>query len=170
MLAADPDKGRFRAFVKTDCTYFLADCRDRERAAKRGGNRTRVPIECLDAEDRYVRQVADHSTPERLFDRAWAVTLLDRVLEQLSAEYEGSGRGALFGRLQVVLTGGGGVVSYAKLADEFGTTEGAIQAAVHRLHRRYRAILRDEIASTLDSPTGAEVDEEIRDLFSALAR
>ena len=170
VLAVDPDKGRFRAFLKTDCTYFLADHHDRERAKKRGGGRTRMPIECLDAEDRYAREVADHGTPERLFDRAWAVTLLDHVLTRLAAEYADSDRRDLFERLQVVLTGGPRVVSYAKLAGEFGTTEGAIQVAVHRLRRRYRTVLREEIASTLDAPTEAEVQEEIRDLFAALAR
>ncbi len=124
VLAADPDKGRFRAFLKTDCTFFLADHRDREQARKRGGDRTRIPIECLDAEDRYAREVADHSTPERLFDRAWAVTLLDHVLERLATEYADSARRALFERLQVVLTGGPRVVQYAKMAEDVGTTEG----------------------------------------------
>jgi RNA polymerase sigma-70 factor (ECF subfamily) len=167
-LVADPQKGRFRSFLKTDCTYFLADQRDRERAQKRGGARAMIPIEALDAEDRYRREMADELTPDRQFDRTWALTLLDRVLDQLAAEYADSGRGAIFERLQVVLTPGSHPGSYAALAAPLGMTEGAVQVAVHRLRRRYRAILREQIAATLDDPTDADVEDEIRALFAAL--
>jgi RNA polymerase sigma-70 factor (ECF subfamily) len=166
--AADPQKGRFRAFLKTDCSYFLADQRDREWAQKRGGRHTIVPIEVLDAEDRYRREMADELTPERLFDRAWTLTLLDRVLEQLAVEYADSGRRVLAERLLVVLAPGSRLTSYASLAAELGMTEGAVQVAVHRLRRRYRAILREQIAATLDDPTDADVENEIRSLFAAL--
>jgi RNA polymerase sigma-70 factor (ECF subfamily) len=168
LLVADPQKGRFRSFLKTDCTYFVADQRDRERAQKRGGDRATIRIEALDAEDRYRREMADELTPERQFDRTWALTLLDRVLDQLAAEYADSGRGALFDRLEVVLTPGSHPSSYAALASQFGMTEGAVQVAVHRLRRRYRAILREQIAATLDDPTDADVEDEIRALFAAL--
>jgi RNA polymerase sigma-70 factor (ECF subfamily) len=168
LLAADPQKGRFRSFLKTDCTYFLADQRDRERAQKRGGVRAIIRIETLDAEDRYRREMADELTPERQFDRTWALTLLDRVLDQLAAEYADSGRSALFERLQVVLTPDSPLSSYAALAAQLGMTEGAIQVAVHRLRRRYRAILREQIAATLDDPTDAGVEDEIHALFTAL--
>jgi DNA-directed RNA polymerase specialized sigma24 family protein len=169
-VLANPEKGRFRAFLKTDCTYFLADERDRKQARKRGGGRTMIPIEALDAEDRYLGEPADELTPERLFDRTWALTSLDQVLARLAAEYADSGRAELFERLQGVLTGGRRSVSYATLAAQLGTTEGAIQAAVLRLRRRYRTILREQIAATLDDPTDAQVDDEIRDLFTALER
>jgi RNA polymerase sigma-70 factor (ECF subfamily) len=168
LLVADPQKGRFRSFLKTDCTYFLADQRDRERAQKRGGVRAMIRIEALDAEDRYLREMADELTPERQFDRTWALTLLDRVLDQLAVEYAGSGRGALFERLQGVLTRGSPLGRYAELAAQLGMTEGAVQVAVHRLRRRYRAILREQIAATLDDPTDADVEDEIRALFAAL--
>jgi RNA polymerase sigma-70 factor (ECF subfamily) len=168
LLAANRQKGRFRSFLKTDCTYFLADQRDRERAQKRGGLRAMIPIEALDAEDRYRRGMADELTPERQFDRTWALTLLDRVLDQLAAEYARSGRGAIFGRLQDVLTPGSAVGPYAALAATLGMTEGAVQVAVHRLRRRYRVILRQQIAATLHDPTDADVEEEIRALFAAL--
>jgi RNA polymerase sigma-70 factor (ECF subfamily) len=168
LLAADPRKGRFRSFLKTDCTYFLADQRDREKAQKRGGVRAMIRIEALDAEDRYRREMADELTPERQFDRTWALTLLDRVLDQLAAEYADSRRGALFERLQAVLTPGSPLSSYAALAAQLGMTEGAVQVAVHRLRRRYRAILREHIAATLDEPTDADVEDEIRALFAAL--
>jgi RNA polymerase sigma-70 factor (ECF subfamily) len=168
LLVADPQKGRFRSFLKTDCTYLLADQRDRERAQKRGGDRAMIHFEALDAEDRYRREMADELTPERQFDRAWALTLLDRVLDQLATEYADSGRGALFERLQGVLTRGSLRSPYAALGAQLGMTEGAVQVAVHRLRRRYRAILREQIAATLDDPTDADVEDEIRALFAAL--
>jgi RNA polymerase sigma-70 factor (ECF subfamily) len=168
LLVANPEKGRFRSFLKTDCTYFLADQRDRERAQKRGGSRAMIRIEVLDAEDRYCREIADELTPERQFDRTWALTLLDRVLNQLAAEYAESKRSALFERLQIVLTRGSAIGPYAVLAAQLGMTEGAVQVAVHRLRRRYRGILREQIAATLDNPTDADVEDEIRALFTAL--
>ena len=168
LLAADPQKGRFRSFLKTDCTYFLADQRDRDRAQKRGGVRALIRFEALDAEDRYRREMADELTPERQFDRTWALNLLDRVLDQLAAECVESGRGALFERLQVALTPGSLLSSYAALAAQLGMTKGAVQVAIHRLRRRYRAILREQIAATLDSPTDADVEDEIRALFATL--
>jgi DNA-directed RNA polymerase specialized sigma24 family protein len=169
LAAADPSKGRFRSFLRTDCAFFLADERDREHAQKRGGGCTVFPLEALDAEDRYLREPADELTPERLFDRAWSLTLLDRVLEQIAAEYAQSGRAALFEHLQVVLTGGPSV-SYATLAAQLDTTERAVQTAVWRLRRRYRTILREQITATLDDPTDTNIDDEIRALFAALAR
>jgi RNA polymerase sigma-70 factor (ECF subfamily) len=168
LLVANPQKGRFRSFLKTDCSYFLSDQRDRNRAQKRGGVRATIPIEALDAEDRYRHEMADELTPERQFDRTWALTLLDRVVEQLADEYAHSGRCALFERLQGVLTPGSLLSSYASLADQLGMTEGAVQVAVHRLRRRYRTILREQIAATLDHPTDADVEDEIRALFAAL--
>ena len=127
-----------------------------------------IPIEALDAEDRYCREMADELTPERQFDRTWALTLLNLVLDQLAAEYAGSGRGAIFERLQGVLTPGSALSPYAALGATLGMTEGAVQVAVHRLRRRYRTILRQQIAATLVAPTDADVEEEIRALFAAL--
>ncbi len=105
-------------------------------------------------------------TPDRLFDRAWAVTLLDRVLDLIAAKYAESGRADLFAHLKVVLTEGKGAVSAATLAERLGTSEGAINTAVHRLRKDYRAILQEQIAATLDDR--AQIDEEIRDLFEAI--
>jgi RNA polymerase sigma-70 factor (ECF subfamily) len=168
LLGADPQKGRFRSFLKTDCTFFMADQRDRERALKRGGSRVMLRIEALDAEDRYHREMADELTPERQFDRNWALTLLDRVLDLLAAEYAASGREVLFERLQVVLTRDSPASPYAVLATQLGMTEGAVQVAVHRLRRRYRAILREQIAATLNDPIEVDIDDEVRALFNAL--
>jgi DNA-directed RNA polymerase specialized sigma24 family protein len=168
LASADPKKGRFRSFLRTDCGYFLADQRDRDRAQKRGGGRPIVSIETLDSESRYLREPADRLNPEHLFDRAWCLTLLERVLERIKAEYVRSGRIILFERLQFVLISGSPSVPYATIADELDTTVGAVQAAVQRLRRRYRTVLRAEIAATLNDPSDENVDDEIRDLFAAL--
>ena len=125
-----------------------------------------VSIDADDAEARYRFEPADDATPDRLFDRAWATTLLDRVLGLLAQEYAQTGRADVFDRLKVVLSQGKGAVPAAELAAQLGTTEGAVHTAVHRLKKRYRAILQQEIAATLDDPS--EVDEEIRWLFEAI--
>jgi RNA polymerase sigma-70 factor (ECF subfamily) len=168
LAAADRRKGRFRAFLRTDCGFFLADRRDRDRALKRGGGSVPITIDARDAEGRYRFEPADDLTPERLFDRAWALTLLDRVLQRLATEYADSGRGALFEGLQGTLAGGSQSVPHAALAARLGTTLAAVQQAASRLRKRYREVLRAEIAATLEDPSDAAVADEVRDLFAAL--
>lgn len=163
---ADPVRGRFRSFLRAVCDHQLSDQRDRKNALKRGGGRPPLPIDALDAEGRYAREPAHEMTPDRIFDRSWALTLLSRVLDQLQREYHDAGRAATFEVLRVVLTGGSESISHATIADRLGTTEGAVRVAVHRLRRRYGVLLRQEIAGTLDDP--AEIDDEIRALFSAI--
>src|SRR5262249_24646609 len=136
------------------------------RALKRGGDRQFVPIDFRDADGRYGGEPAHDATPERLFERRWALALLEQVLARLRGEYEAGGKGRLFERLKGHLTGDGGAVPHARAAAELGLSEGAVKVAVHRLRRRYRELLREEIARTLDDP--GRVDEEIRDLFAAL--
>jgi RNA polymerase sigma-70 factor (ECF subfamily) len=167
LAAADPARGRFRAFLRVACADFLANRRDRENALKRGGGRVIVPMGCDDAEGRYAREPAHEMTPERIFDRTWALILLGRVLERLREEYRMAGQHRTFEVLSPVLTDGPRVVAYATLADRLGTTEGAVRVAVHRLRRRYGERLRAEILATVHDP--AEVDDEIHDLFAALA-
>jgi RNA polymerase sigma-70 factor (ECF subfamily) len=166
LAAADPARGRFRAFLRAVCADFLANRRDREHALKRGGGRAVVRIDCDGAEGRYAREPAHELTPERIFDRTWALILLGRVLERLREEYRSAGQSATFELLSPVLTDGPRAVPYATLAARLSTTEGAVRVAVHRLRRRYGERLREEIAATVDEP--AEVDDEIRDLFAAL--
>ncbi len=161
--AVDQGKGRFRAFLLAACKDFVANRRDYETAKKRGGGRRFVPIE---AEGRLGLEPAQQLTPEALFDRQWAVALLERVLQRLAAEMERSGRGPLFDRLKPALLGESQAPSYARVAEELGMTEGAVKVTAHRLRGRYRDSLRDEIAQTVDDP--ADVDNEIRDLFQAL--
>ena len=170
LAAADPSRGRFRAFLRTDCGFFLNGVRDRALAQKRGGERPPVSIDARDAEGRYLVEPADELTPERLFDRAWGMTLLGRALDRLAADYAATGRERLFERLQGALTGESRSMSHAHIAGELGMTEAAVQQAAHRLRRRYKATLRDEIAATLDDPSDEAVEAEIRDLFNALGR
>ena len=168
LATVDPAKGRFRSFLLASCTNFLANCRDRDRARKRGGDRVHVPLDPRDAEGRYRREPADAMTAERLFHRRWALTLLDRVVALLEAEAARTGKAALFDRLKSCLTGERGADHYAAIARDLGTTEAAVKMAALRLRRRYQEVLRAEIARTVADP--AEVDDEIRDLFAALAR
>jgi RNA polymerase sigma-70 factor (ECF subfamily) len=170
LAAADQRKGRFRAFLRTDCGFFLSHEHERARARKRGSGRGVVSIDARDAEGRYLREPADETTPERLFDRVWALNLLDAVLDRLAREYADTGRATQFEALQGVVGGYSHSIPYAALAVQLGTTEGAVQQAVQRLRKRYRALLREAIAATLDEPDEAAIDEEIRALFAALAR
>ncbi len=163
---ADPARGRFRAFLRTVCARSLADWRDREQAAKRGGGRTPVSIDPADAERRYAREPSHELTPDRIFDRTWALTLLSRVVERLRREYDDAGRSARFAELIAVLTRDPGSASYAEIADRLGTTEGNVRVALHRLRGRYGLLLREEIAATVGDET--LVDDEIRTLFAAL--
>jgi DNA-directed RNA polymerase specialized sigma24 family protein len=164
IAAADRSKGRFRAFLSTDCQHFLVD--DYRKKRVRAGVLKTVSIDVDNAESRYRFEPADHMTPDRLFDRSWATTLLDRVLDLLAEEYAETGRANVFDRLKVVLSQGKGSVPAAVLAAQLGMTEGAVNTAVHRLKKRYRAILQQEIAATLADPT--QVDDEIRWLFEAV--
>jgi DNA-directed RNA polymerase specialized sigma24 family protein len=166
VAAADPGKGRFRSFLLADCTHFLAHRRERDRADKRGGGMIPLSIDARDAEGRYLREPAHGQTAERLFERDWALELLGGVLARLRREYDDSGRGATFEALKVVLTGDARAVPQAELAARLGTSPGAVQVAVHRLRKRYRALVREAIAATVADD--AEVEAEIRDLFAAL--
>jgi RNA polymerase sigma factor (sigma-70 family) len=162
----DRGKGRFRSFLLAACKHFLANERDRARALKRGGGREPIPIDALDAESRYRREPVDAMTPERLFDRRWALTLLDQVLQRLGEEMARAGKAVWFDRLKPALLGARGSDPYGQIAAELGMTEGAVKVAVHRLRQRYRALLNEEIARTVDDP--GQVEDEIRDLFAAV--
>jgi RNA polymerase sigma-70 factor (ECF subfamily) len=162
LLAVDRRKGRFRGFLRVACSNFLIDAWRQRREV----SATAIPIDGRAAEGRYVIEPADDMTPERLFDRAWALTLLERVLGLLGAEYALSRRAELFDQLKVVLTEGKGAVRAADLGARLGMSEEAVYTAGHRLRRRYREILQEQIAATLDDPS--ELDDEIRSLFDAL--
>lgn len=164
---ADQTKGRFRSFLLMAMQRFLADEWDKVRAQKRGGAVPLVPLQCDTAETRYGVDPADPATPERSFERRWALTLLEEVLNRLRKEYETEGKGSLFAALHPCLVGERTAQPYAELAAELGVSESSVKSAVHRLRQRYRQLLREEIAQTVNDPT--EVDEELRHLFAALA-
>jgi RNA polymerase sigma-70 factor (ECF subfamily) len=166
LAEADPARGRFRSFLRAVCADFLANRHDWEHAQKRGGGRIILPIDAADAEGQYARELADGLTPERIFDRSWALTLLGRVLDRLGREYDEAGKGMTFEALRAALAGDAVAPSHAAVAARLGSTEGAVRVAAHRLRRRYGELLRQEIAATLADP--AQVDDEIRDLFAAL--
>jgi RNA polymerase sigma factor (sigma-70 family) len=160
--AVAPEKGKFRAFLLTAVKHFLANEWDRSQAQKRGGGAIHVP---MDAETRYRREPADQLTPERLFDRQWALALLETVLAKLSAQYDTEDKRRMFEALRGTLTGDQPEDGYAELGQSLGLTEGAVKVTVHRLRKRYRELLRAEIAQTVSDP--AQVGEELRALFKA---
>jgi RNA polymerase sigma factor (sigma-70 family) len=162
----DRSKGRFRAFLRAACEHYLANRRNHDRAAKRSGERSIVSIDRLDAEDRYGCEPAHEITAERLFERQWTLTLLDRVLKRHEAESAQSGRSALFDQLRPALQGDHLAPSYRDIAARLGMTEGAVRVAAHRLRSRYREILREEVGRTTDDPSS--VDDEIAVLLAAL--
>jgi RNA polymerase sigma factor (sigma-70 family) len=161
------ERGKFRSFLLASMKHFLANEWDRARAQKRGGAHVHVPIDTQSAETRYGLEPAHDRTPEKLFERRWALTLLDNVLALLREEFVASGKAEQFDQLKVALTADKRAVPYAELGVRLGISQGAVKVAVHRLRARYREVLRAEIASTVSSP--ADVEEEIRQLFAALA-
>lgn len=163
---ADPGKGRFRAFILTSLKFFVADDKDRHRAHKRGGGAV-VQLEFASGEERYQREPAHEDTPEKLFERRWAVSVLERAIVRLRDEFVQHGRPEHFERLKVFLLGQSDA-PYAVLAREMSTTEGALKVAIHRLRRRYRDLFRQEIADTVADPS--EVEPELRYLAAVLAR
>jgi RNA polymerase sigma-70 factor (ECF subfamily) len=165
LAGVDRGKGKFRSFLLAACNHFLANERDRVRAKKRGGGRPVLSLDAGDAEERYRAEPADALTAEKLFERRWALALLQQVMSRLRDEFEAKGKGRLFDRLRGFLVGekGGG---HRRAAEELGLSEGAVKVAVHRLRQRYRELLHEEIGRTVGSPDQAE--EEIRDLFAAL--
>ena len=159
-------RGRFRSFLLTACKHFLANEWDRARAAKRGGGRTTISLNQTDAEGRYQLEPPDTATAEKIFDRRWATTLLDQVLNRLREEYVHAEKLALYEALKGCLTVESRAAPFGQLAAQLDMSEGAVKVAAHRLRQRYRAVLREEIAQTVSSP--AEVEEELRHLFAAL--
>jgi RNA polymerase sigma-70 factor (ECF subfamily) len=162
---ADPEKGRFRSFLLSSLKFFLADDTDRSRAQKRGGAAP-LPFDVTSGEDLYGREPGHDETPERIFERRWAHSVLDIVIARLREEFAQQGRLDYFNRLKAFLVGQA-EAPYAVLARELETSEGALKVAIHRLRKRYRELIRHEIAETVADPS--EVESELRFLASALS-
>jgi RNA polymerase sigma-70 factor (ECF subfamily) len=163
---ADPERGKFRSFLLTAFKHFLSKERARANAQKRGGGRAVLSLDFQVGESRYHLEPVDHATPDKLYERGWALAILDQTLARLRQELANAGKEKLFECLKGALAGEGVQESYAQIADLLGLSESAIKVAVHRLRRRYQELLRAEIAQTVASPE--EVDDELRDLFAAV--
>ena len=161
-----PQKGKFRSFLLASVNHFLSNERDRARTLKRGGGVVFLPLDFTEVEQRYRGRALHTMSPEMLFERAWALALLESALARLRREYDKSGKTALFDQLKGTLTAQGDHVPYRDTAAKLGRSEKAIKTAVHRLRRRYRELLYDEIAQTLAE--GENVEEELRHLLSAI--
>jgi len=160
------ERGRFRAFLLASLRHFLANDAARRQALKRGGGIETVSLSVAEAEGRYQHEPAEPATPETIFERRWALTVIDRVLQRLRADAEAAGGAAEFDRLKACLLGEAPPGGYAAIAADLGTTEGAVKVAVHRLRRRFQHGLRTQIAETVADE--ADVDDEIRYLIRAL--
>ena len=160
-------KGRFRTFLLTSLVYYMANEWKRANALKRGGAVQFISLDGEDAEGKYKQEPVEHTTPELLFERSWAETVVARVAGQLREEYDRAGDSARFSKLKEFLMGGT-ESRYAATAAELGLSEGGVKTCVRRLRLRFRDLLRDELGRTVDDP--AEVDAEIRHLLLVLAR
>jgi RNA polymerase sigma factor (sigma-70 family) len=163
---ADPTRGRFRSFLLASLQHYAINEHHRANALKRGGGAAHDGFAITGAEARFVLEPRDDETPERAYDRRWALTLLDRVLVRCRGEYERAGKGLLFARLSSLQTEGATNQSYADIARELDTSEGAVKGAAHRLRQTFRRMLRDEVAETVSSLE--EIDDEMRHLLAAV--
>ncbi|MCW5550579.1 MAG: RNA polymerase sigma factor [Verrucomicrobiae bacterium] len=161
------ERGKFRAFLLASLKHFLANEWDRSQARKRGGGALHLSLDWQSADERYHLDPPDPTSPDRLYDRDWALALLERVIARLQKECAAAGKAELFERTKDFLTVGEAAIPYAQAAERLNLNEGAVRVAVHRLRKRYRELLRDEIAQTLSDP--AQVKEELRSLQAALA-
>jgi len=164
LVAVDRAKGKFRSFLLASLKHFVGDEWDKHRAAKRGGG-TVLSFDAMDAEVRYAAEPVDSRTPEQVFERRWAHAVVEQVLVFLRDDYTARGQSEIFDALRHLLVGGIGE-RHAQIAAQLGMTEAAVKVAAHRLRRRYRELLREEIGQTVSEP--ALIDEEIRQLLGSL--
>lgn len=167
LAAADPERGRFRTFLLTALNHFLANEWNRTQAQKRGGGCQFVSLELAREQDEHSLQLGHDLTPERVFEKRWAETVLGKVLDRLQSEFDG----ATIKRFQVLksfLTEDKGAQSYVQAARELQLSEAAVKSAIHRLRLRWRELMREEISHTLNSSAPHDVDNEIRYLISVL--
>ncbi len=164
---ADAGRGRFRSFLLKSLQHFLVNEWVRGQAQKRGGGQKLLSLDEAAGERSYLQEPAEQLPPESLYDKRWAMTLLERAMEQLRANYAAAGKRELFDRLQSLLLSEGSAQAYQELAGPLGLSEGAVKVALHRLRQRFRDAVRSEIAQTVATP--AEVDEELRCLMAAMS-
>jgi RNA polymerase sigma-70 factor (ECF subfamily) len=163
LSSVNQEKGRFRSYLLAAMNHFLTNEWKRGQTLKRGAAITLLSLDEAVAEERYQLEPATELTPEILYERRWTLTLLDQVLPRLRDEYAAAGKGELFDQLRMYLSDAKGALSYADAAARIGLNESAARQAVHRLRKRYRELIRAEIAQTVSDPQ--EIDDEIRHLF-----
>ncbi|MFO1488586.1 MAG: RNA polymerase sigma factor [Verrucomicrobiota bacterium] len=166
LAAADPERGKFRSFLLTAMNHFLASEWKKAVAQKRGGGSQTLSLDWAAAAERFDLEPATDVSPDRIFEKQWAVTLLAEVLDRLEREYRAEEKGGLFAAIKETLTGRRESQPYAELAEKLGMNESALKVAVHRLRRRYRELIRAEIANTLEETE--DVDTELQHLFRVL--
>jgi RNA polymerase sigma-70 factor (ECF subfamily) len=164
---ADPAKGKFRSFLLLTLNHFLADEFDKASARKRGGGQVFISLDQEAAEGRYRRELADDLSPERLFERRWAQSILEQGLRRLREEYAAETQPETYAVLKTFEPGEQLTLSYAEAASRLGISESALKSKIHRLRQRHRELVREEIAQTVS--TAAEVDEELRHLMAVLS-
>jgi DNA-directed RNA polymerase specialized sigma24 family protein len=165
LAAVDQAKGRFRSFMLAALKHFLSNERDKQRAQKRGGGRSIVPIDFQNAESHCGFEPSQNLTPEVIFQRHWAAALLEESLARLRREYAAAGKEDMFEQIKQTLTEGRGTIAYAVLAARLEMSEAAVKMAVLRLRQRYRKAIRSEIASTVADPS--EIEDELREALRA---
>ena len=163
---ADPQRGRFRTFLLSSLKNFLITEWEKSRALKRGGVHTHFSWDEQDAENRYLAEPVDGLTPERIYEKRWAVTLLEQVMTRLRQHYAADNKSALFDALKPYVWNDTMTEGYESIAKQLNVSEGALRVATYRLRESFRERLRAEVACTVGSP--AEVDEELRHLVAAL--
>lgn len=166
LASVDRDKGRFRSWLLGVMNHFLAHEWEKSRARKRGGGQSTFSLDAMDAEERYRVEPVDHATPEKLFNRRWALMVLSHATDRLRAEYQAAGKSTAYDTLKGFLFNGENPTSYLEAAQQLELTEGAVKTAIHRLRRRYQELVRDVVAQTVTSP--GETDDEIRHLLAAV--
>jgi RNA polymerase sigma-70 factor (ECF subfamily) len=164
---ARAERGRFRSFLLVAVKNYLANEWDRQSALKRGGGKPLLSLDFEQADGRYSLEPVDLTSPAKLYDRRWALTQLDRTLEELRKEMRSAGFEQRFERLKGVLTGDCAQTSYREIAEELEMSESAVKVTVHRMRRRFGELLRELVGETLDRPE--DVDSEIRYLFSSIS-
>jgi len=163
---ATPERGRFRAYLLTAFKHFLSREWEKARAQKRGGGRTPLPLDFHRADSTLNIEPASGLTPEQIYDQQWAITLLGQNMTRLEREWDGSGKGGQFAELKSFLIGDPAGTGYAESAARLNMTAAAVRKAASRMRKRYRELLREEIAQTVYGPE--DVDDEIRNLFATL--
>jgi RNA polymerase sigma-70 factor (ECF subfamily) len=163
-----PERGKFRSFLLASLNHFVSDHFDKEHRLKRGGGQRVLSLDAASAEQRYDLEPVEELDPQRIFERRWALTLVEAAMNRLESEAAATGKLELFHRLKPSLVGDRNALRYSQIGQALGLSEGAIKVAAHRLRLRFRDLFQEEIAQTVSQPS--EIEEEMQFLFQVLSR